>query len=91
MKKITKKDLERLSELSLISIKEEEKEKILVDLEKILNYFSLLQKIETKKVLPSFGGHSNSLIEKISEKKERKSPKFLNKKKGVYIKGPKVF
>lgn len=91
MKKITKQDLERLSELSLISIKEEKKEKMLIDLEKILGYFSLLQEVETEQVLPSFSGHSEDLIDKFSEKKDRVDSKFLQNSKNGYIKGPKIF
>ncbi len=86
-----KKDLERLLELSFLSIKEEKKERMLVDLKKILEHFSLLQEVETKQVLPNFSGHAEPLFEKIGEKKERIDPNILNQRRGDYIKGPKIF
>ena len=89
---LSEKDLERLLGLSLISIKDEKaKQKMLLDLEQILDYFSVLKEVETGEIMPSFSGHSEDLISRFSEKSLRVDAGLLNQKKGDYIKGPNIF
>lgn len=49
-KRIKKQDVEYLSELARIELTEQEKEKLCSDLEKILNYVSQLERLDTEKV-----------------------------------------
>ena len=53
---INKKILEHLAKLSRIELEQKEEEKLLKDLEKILNYFEELKTLDTKEVKPMTGG-----------------------------------
>jgi Asp-tRNA(Asn)/Glu-tRNA(Gln) amidotransferase C subunit len=89
---LSEADLGRLLGLSLIEIREKkDQEKMLLDLKKTLDYFSVLATVETEKVVPSFSGHSEDLIDNFEDKKKRVEPELLSNKKGEYIKGPKIF
>ena len=83
---MNKKDLEHLSDLALIDIKE--KEKILADLCSILDYVKELQKANTEDIKPSFGGLFEERINVFQEKQDN-NDWFLEKEKG-YLKGPKI-
>ena len=53
---IQKKDIEHLAELARIGLHENEKEKLLGDLEKILIHFDELKEVNTDNVIPVTGG-----------------------------------
>lgn len=53
---INKKTIERLSELARIKLTEHEEEKLLGDLQKILEYFNELKEVNTDAVRPMTGG-----------------------------------
>jgi len=87
-------DLEQLLQLSLIEIKDKkEREKMLSDLEKILNYFSNLKEVDTENINPNYTGHSEESINQFKTEEERISSDFTaknNLKKGEYLRGPKI-
>lgn len=56
MAEITKKSLEHLADLARLELHENEKEKFLGDLEKILDHFKELQEVNTENVQPMAGG-----------------------------------
>ncbi len=56
MAEINTKALAHLAELARLELSEKESEKMLVDLEKILNYFNELEIVDTAKVTPMTGG-----------------------------------
>lgn len=53
---INKKTLEYLAELSRIELNERDEEKLLKDLQKILDYFEELKEVDTEKIEPMAGG-----------------------------------
>lgn len=53
-KKIEKEDVEYLGNLSRIALGEKEKEKLRMDLEKIISYVSQLEKVNTDDVEPTY-------------------------------------
>jgi aspartyl-tRNA(Asn)/glutamyl-tRNA(Gln) amidotransferase subunit C len=53
---ITKSELEHLAELARIQLSEKEEEKILKDLQRILEYVKELQTVNTEGVVPLAGG-----------------------------------
>ncbi|MGC9603207.1 MAG: Asp-tRNA(Asn)/Glu-tRNA(Gln) amidotransferase subunit GatC [Minisyncoccia bacterium] len=53
---LTKKDLEKLAELSRMELNGKEEEKLLKDLGKILDYFEKLKEVNTEGVSPMTGG-----------------------------------
>lgn len=55
---INRKTLEHLTELARIELKAGEEEKLLKDLEKILDHFKELRTLDTEKVEPMAGGTS---------------------------------
>lgn len=87
---LTKKDLDQLSKLALIEIKKEKEQETLLELENILNFFSDLKKIDTKKVLLSFNGHAKGAKEIDDKRTERIAIDFLQEK-GKDIRAPKIF
>lgn len=56
MSEINKKSLEHLADLARLELQENEKEKFLKDLEKILNHFKELETLNTENVQPMSGG-----------------------------------
>ncbi len=92
---ITKKELEHLAELARLELTEGSEEKLLKDLEKILNHFEELKELDTEKVAPMTGGTMsvNAWREDEEENrlpKEKALEQFPKKKKG-YLKVPPVF
>ncbi|KKQ23185.1 MAG: Aspartyl/glutamyl-tRNA amidotransferase subunit C [Candidatus Wolfebacteria bacterium GW2011_GWC1_37_10] len=53
---INKKTLQHLAELARIDLEEKKEEKMVKDLEEILEYFNKLKEINTEKVEPITGG-----------------------------------
>ena len=87
-----KKDLKRLCQLSLVEIDENKEEKILSDLEKILSYFSEIEKVETGNLPPSFNGHFEEILGEFREKEKRiiMEEKYFPDEENGYLKGPKI-
>lgn len=56
MAEINKKSLEHLADLARLELSENESEKFLADLQKILNHFKELQEANTENVQPMTGG-----------------------------------
>ena len=54
---ITKKELEHLAELARLEIPEKDREKLVHDLQKILNHFEELKLLNTDAAEPMSGGH----------------------------------
>ena len=90
---INKNTLKYLAELSRIELKEQEEEKILKDLQKILDYFNLLKEIDTENVEPMMGGTIAKNIFREEEekfKKEKLTEQFLENQDN-FLKIPPVF
>lgn len=96
---VDKKSLEHLAELAKIELKEEEEEKLLEDLGKILGYFEELKEINTENVEPMTGGtmEQNVLrndadnIRKEINAEAEELVKAFPEKKGRFLKVPPVF
>ncbi len=56
MAEINKKSIEYLAELARLEFKEAEKDKFVVDLGNILNYFKELESVDVSGVMPMTGG-----------------------------------
>ena len=50
MEQLSKKELQNLAKLSHLQLDEEESDALVLELSKVLEYFSLLQEIDTKNV-----------------------------------------
>lgn len=92
---LTKKDLEKLAELSRMDLKKGEEEKLLKDLRKILDYFEELKGVDTEAIAPLSGGTQTENVFR-----EDGSDLNLNKEKAVeefpeesagFLKVPPVF
>jgi len=94
-KKIIKKDdVDYLGDLARISLNEQEKEKICSDLEKILNYVSQLEKLDTEDVEPTYHSHpvKNVFRKDIVEKHLSNDEILKNapERKSDFFKVPKI-
>ncbi|MFA5386364.1 MAG: Asp-tRNA(Asn)/Glu-tRNA(Gln) amidotransferase subunit GatC [Candidatus Paceibacterota bacterium] len=94
-KLINKKTLEHLAELSRIKLDEKEEQKLLKDLEEILEYFNLLKEVDTENIKPLSGGTIKQSVFRGAEaknefKKEKLTEQFLENKDD-YLKIPPVF
>ncbi len=92
---LTREDLEKLAKLSRLALREEGEEKLLGDLEKILQYFKELEGVNTNGVAPMNGGTAFMNIMRDEEGEER-LPLGLAKEtfpevEGGYLKVPPVF
>ncbi len=95
---INKQTLQYLAELSRIEIVEEKEEKLLNDLEKILEYFEELKIINVDNIKPIAGGADLINIyredkESFNElyKKQEKLIEAFPEKEGEFLKVPAVF
>lgn len=92
---ISKKNLEYLANLARIKLDQREEEKLLRDLQKILDHFKELQGLDTSSVTPLAGGAELKNI--FREDGDRESTNRgagvdqLPKKHGGYLKIPPVF
>jgi aspartyl-tRNA(Asn)/glutamyl-tRNA(Gln) amidotransferase subunit C len=89
------KEINHLLELARIELSSQEKEKIILDLEKILDYVKQLQELDTTGVEPMTGGTSLQNIcreDEIYEQKENDQLKnsALDIEEG-YFKVPSIF
>lgn len=57
-----REELEKLAKLARIELRPEEEEKLLGDMEKILDYFKELQKLQTEHIVPVEGGTTFSNV-----------------------------
>jgi len=93
---ISKKDIEKLAELSRIELTKREEKNLLGDLEKILEHFEELKQVDTSSVSPMTGGTLSKNIFREDESDEARLPRekaveaFPEKEKG-FLKVPPVF
>lgn len=93
---LSKKDLEHLAELARIELKRQEEEKLLKDLEKILEHFEELRRVNTEDVAPLAGGTFEKNVLREDDSDETKLPagksvaQFPEKESG-FLKIPPVF
>jgi len=95
MSEINKKSLEHLASLARIKLSPEEGDNFLKDLEKILNHFKELQKVNTDDVMPMTGGTNLKNIfreDKVvtDDESDIVRDSLLNKKEG-FLKVPPIF
>lgn len=95
---INRKILHHLAELSRIEIEEKKEEKLLNDLEKILEYFEELKEIDTADVEPLAGAAGLTNIyredkESLDElhRKQEKLIESFPEREGNYLRVPAVF
>lgn len=95
---INKKTLEYLAELSRIKLNERDEEKLLKDLQKILDYFEELKEVDTENVKPMSGGTAKKNVfrdDSESFADGQTSPTQLTgqfpEKKNGFLKVPPVF
>ena len=92
---INKKTLEHLAQLARLELGEHEKEKLLVDLPKILDHFKELQELDTSEVPPLTGGTDLRNVfreDGASESTNRgEGVDAFPKKEGGFLKVPPVF
>lgn len=95
MNTINKKTLEYLAELARLDLKSGEEEKLLKDLQAILDYFKEIQKLDTTNIEPMTGGThlENIFREDVGGETEDtgKGPEAFPDKQGRYLKVPPVF
>lgn len=92
---LTKKDLEKLADLSRMKLKESEEEKLLHDLGGILSHFEELKELDTEKVQPMNGGTFSSNVWREDETGNplsgEKAKKEFPETEDGYLKVPPVF
>ena len=94
-KELSEDTLDYISKLALIELKEEEKEKFILQLENILNYFRKLNNINTEDIKPTrhpIEGLNNVFREdtpwrSLSNKEALKNAKYT---KDGYFKAPRI-
>ncbi len=88
-------DIEHVAKLARIELSEAEKERFHNDLEKILDHFTELQKLNTDNVVPMTGGTELKDIfredESAFQADSEKVTKAFPDKKDVYLRVPGVF
>ena len=93
---IDKKTLEYLAQLSRLKLEEKEQDKLLKDLQKILDYFEFLKEVDTQHIEPMSGGTININVFREPKEVEVKdelrnlTDQFLEKEDN-YLKIPPVF
>ncbi|MGB9609035.1 MAG: Asp-tRNA(Asn)/Glu-tRNA(Gln) amidotransferase subunit GatC [Minisyncoccia bacterium] len=91
--KINKRAIKHLAELSRIKLTEKEEEKILKDLQKIIDYFNELKTVDVSGVLPMTGGTN---LKNIFRKDDEENPYLGKGKKSFpdakndFLKVPKI-
>lgn len=91
---ISKKELENLALLARIELKNEEEEKLLKDLEKILKHFEELKEVDTTGVSPMAGGIFTENVFREDERQHLGSKNITDsfpEKKDGFLKIPPVF
>jgi aspartyl-tRNA(Asn)/glutamyl-tRNA(Gln) amidotransferase subunit C len=88
------KEINHLLELARIELSSQEKEKITLDLEKILDYVKQLQELDTTGVEPMTGGTSIQNVyreDEINEQDQKDKFKKSHLDKEDYFKVPPIF
>lgn len=92
---IDKKALEHLARLARIELDPNEEEKLLKDLEKILDHFRELEALDTKNVVPMTGGtrHKNTLRQDAAARTENDGggTDAFPEEERAFLKVPPVF
>ena len=94
---INKKTLEYLAELGRIDLDERSEDKLLRDLQSILEYFDELKEVDTENIEPMAGGTAQKNIFRDDENGENGKTKNENlvgqfpEKQNGYLKVPPVF
>ena len=92
--------INHLSEIARIELSSQEKEKIALDLKKVLEYVKQLEKVDTKEIKPMIGGTTIENIyrddEKINQGFQKQEAKEQLRKvgfdsEGDYFKIPPIF
>ena len=95
MAELNKKTLEHLAELARLDLKAGEEEKLLKNLQEILDYFKELQEVDTADIEPMTGGTSLKDVFREDEPGKTndtgKGPEAFPETKGGYLKVPPVF
>lgn len=97
MSEINKNSIKHLTDLARLTLDAKKEQKILSDLEQMLNYFKELQLLDTEKITPMSGGtllknvmrQDGSPRDKTTETKNAVES-FLDYKRG-YLKVPPIF
>ena len=95
MAEIGKRELKHLADLARIELHEREEEKLVKDLEKILEYFEELKEVNVEGVAPMNGGTSQTDVfrEDVTERTDdtgKGKDQFSDVERG-YLKVPPVF
>lgn len=92
---INKKTLKYLADLSRIELTEKEGEKLLKDLQKILDYFKELQELDTSKIEPLTGGTSLKNVfredKRLENKEQISAGEYFPETEDNFLKVPPVF
>ena len=94
---IDEKTLKRLEELARIEIKSDAENKLLKDLQKILEHFEELKTVDTENVEPMAGGTVETNVfreDKPSDKRQTASDRLIEQfpeKENGFLKVPAVF
>lgn len=93
---LNKKHLEHLAKLARLELKAHEEEKLLKDLEKILEHFRELEELNTKNVAPMAGGTDFKNVMRPDEVREDRLRRdeaitAFPEQEGGYLKVPPVF
>ena len=94
-KQISKDDLENLSKLAMLNLSDEEKEKLIPQLNEIINYFKKLNDLNTKNIKPithPIEGLKNVYREDIPKESltNEEALKNAQHKKDGYFKAPRI-
>ncbi|HOK00475.1 MAG TPA: Asp-tRNA(Asn)/Glu-tRNA(Gln) amidotransferase subunit GatC [Candidatus Pacearchaeota archaeon] len=76
---INKEEIKHIAKLSRIEINTKEEEKFSKDLDEILNYFNLLEKVNVSKIEPSFHPNEKFLKKELSFLRKDESFSFDEK------------
>ncbi len=94
---INKKTLEHLAELGRIELNKKSEDKLLGDLQKILEHFDELKEVDTEGVEPLAGGTIEMNVfreDEINDKRQTTNDKLIEAfpdKEGDFLKVPPVF
>ena len=94
-KQISKDDLDNLSKLAMLNLSDEEKEKLIPQLNEIINYFKKLNDLNTKNIKPithPIEGLKNVYREDIPKESltNEEALKNAQHKKDGYFKAPRI-
>lgn len=93
--KISKKELEHLAKLARIELDPKEEDKLIKDLESLLDYFKELQALDTTNTAPMAGGTDLKNIFREDDERENTNQgngtEAFPEKKDGYLKIPPVF